>query len=720
MTAALPKEKKRSWIRQVLFCVCCVLINLIFAFIPRALHLPLYLDAVGTIFAAIMGGSVPGIVVGYFTNIINGCFADVDYIYYAVINVLIAVLTSFFASRNWFKKTGKTALAVLILSLVAGTLSSMLTWLLYSFEFAVGTSAPLAQRLYNTGLFSQRFAQLIADLLADLVDKGLSIAIVLLSVRLLPRAFVKSFHFRPWKQNPLHGEERRRDQKSSTRGMSLRGKIMIMASAAMLLIAIVSTSVSFIMFRNAMIDAQISMAHGVANVVTDAMDADRVEQYLTLGEAAPGYLEAEKKMIAVRESSEDISFIYVYQIREDGCHVVFDPDTEETAGDEPGFVRAFDPSFLPLIPDMLDGKQIEPIISNDTFGWLLTIYQPVFDSTGKCVCYTGVDISMEQIRLVEYRFLAKAVSLFMGFFIAVLSIGIWLAEYNIVLPINSMARVTDGFAYDSETLREESVKKIRGLGIRTGDEIENLYKAIAKMSGDTVHYIADVQHKNETISRMQDRLIAVLADMVESRDQYTGNHIWNTAAYVRIIMEELRRENLFTDVLTDEYISDVLHSAPLHDVGKIHVSDTLLNKPGKLTDEEFARMKEHTLSGRDIISQATSVASDSTYLKEAQNLATYHHERWNGTGYPFGLKGEEIPLSARIMAVADVFDALVSRRSYKEGFPVDKALDIIREGSGTHFDPRIVDAFMRVEKEARAIAIESQQANQNKRIGDLL
>lgn len=719
MSAVLPKKKERRWIRQVFFCVCCVLINLAFAVIPRELHLPLYLDTIGTILASVMGGSVPGIIVGYLTNIING-FADVDYIYYAVINVLIAVFTSFFERKGWFRKITKTALAVMILSLTVGTLGSVLTWLLYGFEFGDGTAAPLAKALYNTGLFSQRAAQLAADIAADLVDKTLSVVIVLLAVRLMPRQFVKSFHFRPWKQNPLHGEERRRDQKSNTRGMSLRGKIMIMVSVAMLLIAIVSTSVSFIMFRNAMIDAQINMAHGVANVVADAMDPDMVEQYLTLGEDAPGYAETEKKMIAVRESSEDISYVYVYQIREDGCHVVFDPDTGETKGDDPGSVRAFDPSFLPLIPDMLAGKSIAPIISNDTFGWLLTIYRPVFDAAGKCVCYAGVDISMVQVRLVEYRFLAKAVSLFMGFFITVLGIGIWLAEYNIVLPINSMARVTGGFAYDSETQREESVEKIQSLGIRTGDEIENLYGAITKMSGDTVHYIADVQQKSQTISRMQDRLIAVLADMVESRDQYTGNHIWNTAAYVRIILEELRRENLFTDVLTDEYISDVLHSAPLHDVGKIHVSDTLLNKPGKLTEEEFSKMKEHTLAGREIISQATSVAADSTYLKEAQNLATYHHERWDGSGYPFGLKGEDIPLSARIMAVADVFDALVSKRSYKDGFPVDKALRIIREGSGTHFDPRIVEAFMKVEQEARSIAEKSQQTEQNKVISDLL
>ena len=152
-------------------------------------------------------------------------------------------------------------------------------------------------------------------------------------------------------------------------------------------------------------------------------------------------------------------------------------------------------------------------------------------------------------------------------------------------------------------------------------------------------------------------------------------------------------------------MNDVVNSAPLHDIGKIQVSDTILNKPGKLTDEEFMMMKTHTTAGAQVIQHAMNTVSkdDSGYLKEAMNLAQFHHEKWNGTGYPCGLKGEEIPLSARIMAVADVFDALVSRRSYKEGFPFEKAMAIIQEGSGMHFDPRIVTAFMQASDEVRQV-----------------
>ena len=149
----------------------------------------------------------------------------------------------------------------------------------------------------------------------------------------------------------------------------------------------------------------------------------------------------------------------------------------------------------------------------------------------------------------------------------------------------------------------------------------------------------------------------------------------------------------------------MVHSAPLHDIGKIQVPDLILNKPGKLSEDEFEAMKAHTTAGADMIRHAMDMVSesDSGYLKEAMNLANFHHEKWDGIGYPRGLKGEEIPLSARIMAVADVFDALVSKRSYKDGFPFEKAMAIIEEGAGSHFDPRIVGAFRQASEEVREV-----------------
>ena len=215
--------------------------------------------------------------------------------------------------------------------------------------------------------------------------------------------------------------------------------------------------------------------------------------------------------------------------------------------------------------------------------------------------------------------------------------------------------------------------------------------------------------QNDAINKLQNGLILVLADLVESRDKCTGDHIKKTAEYVDIIMSQLKEDKVYMDQLTDSFIEDVVRSAPLHDIGKIQVPDAILNKPGRLTPDEFEIIKTHTTAGRDIITSAIEMVSeeDSGYLYEARNLAYCHHEKWNGTGYPQGLAGVDIPLSARIMAVADVFDALVSTRSYKEALPFEEAMNIIKESSGTHFDPKIVDAFIKAEPKIRKVLFPS-------------
>lgn len=198
---------------------------------------------------------------------------------------------------------------------------------------------------------------------------------------------------------------------------------------------------------------------------------------------------------------------------------------------------------------------------------------------------------------------------------------------------------------------------------------------------------------HERISSMQSGLITFMAEVVENRDDNTGGHIRRTAEYVACIAKELKKQGIYSDILTDRYISDMVVAAPLHDIGKIHIPDAVLNKPGKLTEEEFEVMKTHSLAGEELLTHAKAELGESGYLNMAVEMAAYHHEWWNGKGYPYGISGEEIPLCARIMAVADVFDALTSKRCYKNAMPLEKAYAIIREESGTHFDPAVVDAF---------------------------
>ncbi|MGN0696023.1 MAG: HD-GYP domain-containing protein, partial [Oscillospiraceae bacterium] len=217
------------------------------------------------------------------------------------------------------------------------------------------------------------------------------------------------------------------------------------------------------------------------------------------------------------------------------------------------------------------------------------------------------------------------------------------------------------------------------------------------------------------ISDMQHNIILTMADIVESRDENTGGHIRRTAEYVRIIAEKLRENGQYSDILTDEYIEDMIVAAPLHDMGKIHVSDNILNKPGRLDKEEYAIMQTHTTAGRDMLENATHTLGSFSYLNMAVQMAAYHHEKWNGKGYPEGISGMDIPLCARIMAVADVFDALISKRCYKEAMPLEKAYGIIREESGAAFDPVVTDAFFASSKEIeRAVKSFDQQLYQDK------
>lgn len=217
-------------------------------------------------------------------------------------------------------------------------------------------------------------------------------------------------------------------------------------------------------------------------------------------------------------------------------------------------------------------------------------------------------------------------------------------------------------------------------------------------------------HQNQTI---QDVSMRALASLAEVRDNETGAHILRTQAYVKVLAEELARLPKYQDTLTPGVIAAFTKAAPLHDLGKVGIPDHILHKPGKHTPEEWEIMKTHSQLGADAIWRALRDEQDKSaldFLYIAMAIANYHHERWDGTGYPKGLRGEDIPLSARLMAVADVFDALISARVYKPAFSFEDASNTIIEGRGSHFDPDVVDAFIAHTEDFRCIA---QRYNDN-------
>jgi putative two-component system response regulator len=213
-----------------------------------------------------------------------------------------------------------------------------------------------------------------------------------------------------------------------------------------------------------------------------------------------------------------------------------------------------------------------------------------------------------------------------------------------------------------------------------------------------------VDAKVKTILELQSALLKSMAELVESRDDITGGHIERTQSYLGVLLEAMKMRGIYEEEVAKWDLGLVLMSAQLHDVGKIAVKDSILNKPGKLTPEEFEEVKKHTTFGGKIIDKIMESTSEHTFLTYAKTFALTHHEKWDGTGYPKGLKGEEIPILGRLMAIADVYDALVSDRPYKRAFEHEEAVKIIGEGRGTHFDPILTDMFLSVSDEFGAIS----------------
>ena len=679
-----------------------IVLNFICNRIAGALNLPFYLDCIGTIAAALIGGFVPGVMVGFFTNVVIHLFSkyimgdagDVT-LYYCVVSVLIGLLAAFFSQNKYFKKISfKTLIPVLGFVILGGGLGSVISWGLFGNTLGDQLASSLANKIYVNVISDAFWAQLYAGLLVDIPDKLVSTILAIVIYKLYPKKIKPS-------------RDRIDLAALAKRGISLSGKIIIAVSLIFGIASAVVSIVSMNQFRDTLVASEAEYATDTAKFAATLVDGNMIDKYIERKDNAEGYYRINRYFSLIWHSSDRIQYLYVYQIKEDGCHVVFDVDTPDTPGSETGTIIPFDDGFGDKLDDLLAGKEIEPIITNDTYGWLLSSYVPIKDNQGRTQAYCCVDVAMPNIVEVERTFAFKITTILMGFFIMILTLSVYFAKRFIVSPVNSLAKLAGDFAYTDNEARKETLDSIKDLEIKTGDEIEQLYDAMAKTTRDTVDFINESQRKNEAISTFQSGMINVMADLVESRDQSTGEHIKNTSEYVAIICDELIKEGKFSDILNEEFKNNIVSSAPMHDIGKIKISDTILNKPGKFTDEEYEIMKTHAAEGAKIISTVKkTVESDALkedYLGEAENMAHYHHEKWNGKGYPCGLKGEEIPLSARIMAVADVFDALVAVRVYKPAMPFEKAVSIIKESSGEHFDPAIVEAFVNAEDKIRAV-----------------
>ena len=216
-------------------------------------------------------------------------------------------------------------------------------------------------------------------------------------------------------------------------------------------------------------------------------------------------------------------------------------------------------------------------------------------------------------------------------------------------------------------------------------------------------YVNQENPAMKELTRYHDEKVMGFATLIESRDSSTGGHVKRTTQYVKLLAEGLKNRGYYAEILTKDYMKNLLKAAPMHDVGKIAVPDAILQKPGRLTPEEFELMKLHAQKGGEIIQESFSRMGNEEFLEMACEIARHHHEKWNGKGYPDGLKRKEIPLCARIMAIADVFDAVSADRCYRKALPLDTCFEIIQEGSGQDFDPILAEIFLDMRDEVEKI-----------------
>jgi len=257
------------------------------------------------------------------------------------------------------------------------------------------------------------------------------------------------------------------------------------------------------------------------------------------------------------------------------------------------------------------------------------------------------------------------------------------------------------------TASMEDTTEVRGLELGAVDFVTKPCSQAVLLNRIAHHLHIDERIREQTahLEHLQNGILSVVADMVENRDKVTGWHVERTSEYVRILIEAMLERNVYAEEIRSWDINKVVSSARLHDVGKITISDLILNKPGKLTPEEYNEIKKHAIEGERIINLIVARTGEEAFLQHAKLLASSHHERWDGAGYPYGLKETNIPLQGRIMAIADVYDALISERPYKKAFSHEQAVEIIASDSGKQFDPKIVEVFLEVKDKFKEVLV---------------
>ena len=700
----MQKEQFRlKYIRKyIILIIFCTILNLIGDYSGKVLPYNINLNVIGVMLSGLIGGYLPSIIVVILTSITK-TIPGLKGAYYGI----FALLYTFGAAKlrkMYIKRNYTTPIEVFLASyLFIFIIAIINSFIMYSLRFTLDYDYNIFANYFLSKFdMVQKWGCIFGNIVFLTFEKLICMYVTIGFLILIPDKLKRDFYYINIWQDYLPDKVEKYVKVKNK--YSISNKLFFIVHWAIFTISLLSFMITFSMFRRTIIQENTKTAQTVVNFMYNTIDADKIIDIKEKGADSIYYKETETLLTTGLSSNEDIKFVYMYDINRSGMISVVDIYVPGYPTYSMGDRIEMSKEIVKKLPEFLSGKEVGPVITNDAvYGYLLSYFKPIKSEEGDIICYLCCDISMDKLIHLWTEFILKFVYFISAIIICEIIIAEWFIDKSILRPIKALSVITRFFAKDMGDNKRENLQILKDMNIRTNDEIEDLYHSVVNTFQESTEYIEQIQKHNEVMTSMQHNLIVMLAELVESRDNDTGQHIKKTAEYVNIIGRKMKEEGYYADVIDDEFVEHITEAAPLHDIGKIQVSDLILRKPGKLTDKEFEEMKKHTIYGGQILNNAIRLMPEMKYLKEAQFMAEFHHEKWNGEGYPHAIRGEIIPISARIMAVADVFDALVSERCYKRSFTFEEALDIIKKEKGQQFDPLVVDAFFKAIDEIKTI-----------------
>ncbi len=464
---------------------------------------------------------------------------------------------------------------------------------------------------------------------------------------------------------------------------SLSFRYIIVSFLMCVTIYIITIVGSAFLYSNAIETRYANLCKTVSHVVAGSFDADSVDIWLK-GEHTHSYIQATNKLEELNGNIPYLDSIAIYQMREDGMYTIYNTKSTLLRRDL-GNVVSYDNKWDVYKNEFLAGKKVENILVNGYDGQVLTYCMPIFDSNGKCTAYVCSGISMSTITAERTGFVK---SFGMVLFVIIAALYLFIFAYIKIKIVNPVNRLS----YDMEKpVRRDCIKHMRKLASNSYYSVSDLQK-ILKASAKVFEKKIGIDTQN----RMHQRdAIRTFSSVMSRSDVVSEKYKDHVGAYTRILCEELSRDEKFSQELDADMLKMLELAAPLHDIGKLSVPDEIIYKPSSLSDDEFNIIKNHVQYGADIIANVKKSMPKAKYLDVAYDIALYHHEHYDGSGYMAQLSGEDIPLAARIVAIVDVFDAIVQAKCYRSAVSPEKAFEMISQDEG-HFDPDILKCFIRV------------------------